>query len=262
MANIHEDLPSSQRHNPKDFEDAAVNEVLLSDHKGNLDYQFQRMLPSCLQSVSGHSAPPTENDGDIYLIREGTATVNGWDQAEVNDWVKYDSSADTWYGVTPVIGATVFDEDLDDKWSFDGTAWLSEKVGKREHFINITDLAFTTDSTYAGATLGADSAGNFTIFIPDDLLEIISVDLIVIPDGTESNVTINLSSNYAAVGEGKTENSENGGVEPSFQVDQLQSIDLSGVLSGAEAGDYAGITVTNMSVTTGFTVLGIKIKYK
>lgn len=97
----------------------AIDEVAASiSGLGNGDYQ-----ESVLAIADNTQAPPTQNEGDRYLLDDTAGSVNaGWDGASANDIVEYDGTE--WKRVTPTAGTKTYIEDIQRIYYFDGTNWL------------------------------------------------------------------------------------------------------------------------------------------
>jgi len=80
-------------------------------------------LQKVLSIVDCTASPPTENDGDRYIL-DTTGSVNaGWDGASQNDVVEFDSSSGLWIPNTPIEGAVCYvdDQNLDYQFVDDGS---------------------------------------------------------------------------------------------------------------------------------------------
>jgi len=64
---------------------------LVKDEQASIRWERRNILPAAISFVDGDDAPPTENDGDIYVIINATSVEDGWDGASNNDWVRFDS---------------------------------------------------------------------------------------------------------------------------------------------------------------------------
>jgi hypothetical protein len=79
----------------------------------------------CLDIADSTVAPPTEVDGDIYLLDSSGTPHADWDSSSQEDWVYYDGTNDTWISVTPVEGTYCHDQDTGNLYCFDGTNWAA-----------------------------------------------------------------------------------------------------------------------------------------
>lgn len=121
---LHPNCPDLQRHPPKGFSTAFKNYMVVMDEQGGLLWETRYLLPPAINFVDGDSPPPTEIDGDIYVILDSGAVDPDWDGAQDNDWLRYDTSADTWFAITPVEGVRCWDENLNTDREFDGDEWI------------------------------------------------------------------------------------------------------------------------------------------
>lgn len=78
MSNIHSILDNDQIHVAKNFSIANNGDAMWRDERALQSWDKRNILPSALELVASNAAPPTEVDGDIYLIDStlGTLTIN------------------------------------------------------------------------------------------------------------------------------------------------------------------------------------------
>jgi len=119
---LHSSIPNNQIHNPKDFDTAQKASQLTKMEQGNLLWEAMTSFPAALDFVLASDSPPTEVNGDIYVIVDSSVPDAGWDGAAENDWVRYDSSADTWFVLTPADGVDCYDKTAGALKTFD-TEW-------------------------------------------------------------------------------------------------------------------------------------------
>jgi hypothetical protein len=75
-------------------------------------------LKKVINIIDCTASPPTENDGDRYIL-DTTGSVNaGWDGAAQNDVVEFDSSSGFWIANTPVEGAICYVDSLNLDYQF------------------------------------------------------------------------------------------------------------------------------------------------
>ena len=122
--NLHSQLPEVALHNPKDFSYANNGTKTTKDETGSLNWQPELSLPAAISFATATSAPPTEVDGDIYVLIGG-APHGDWDGASENDWVRFNGTAGVWYAITPSDGATCLNltSGLIQFWN--GSAWTA-----------------------------------------------------------------------------------------------------------------------------------------
>ena len=107
-----------------------------------------------------NATPPTEVDGDRYILIEVASTVvdAGWDGAIINDLVEYSSTLDTWGSYTPSEGDKVYDEDSNNTYKFDGADWVID--GPTQVTADSGSIAF--DFIRHTITAGEAAGGSFT----------------------------------------------------------------------------------------------------
>lgn len=97
------------------------------------------------------------------------------------------------------------------------------------------------------------------IYFPNDMNNLLSVNLVMIPDATET-VQVDVASNYGAAGELHTAHSGSlTNATKAVTINVIEEFDISGAFAVAAAGDYAGMQIT--SDTTLIRMIGIKVKY-
>lgn len=128
IQNLHKNLPNSELHNPKDFSLADNNTFLTRDICDTLQWKNITWDFPVLDFVDGSLAPPTENDGDRYvlLLLTGTSVHADWDNAAFDDIVEFcdldlDGTAEAWSRKIPVTGHRVYDETTNDDWRYDAS---------------------------------------------------------------------------------------------------------------------------------------------
>ena len=237
--NHHSQLDASDEnvHHPKGFLLAPIGGVGWRDADENIAYPQIAHFPSAINHVDGLSTPPTQVNGDIYLLKlaaiihdvdtivwqsgttvrisfngapdlsgvavgdharirlatnvsnigtfiisdvnDGsdfieitnearpdntddeasdspattTTTDAAWDAVGDSDWVKYFAIEDKWFGITPEVGATSFNESSENDRVFKSTGWEEATGGAIGGSIAITQVAFGSGvDTIAGDT--------------------------------------------------------------------------------------------------------------
>lgn len=143
--NLHFNLEEDQKHTPQGFSTASNNSVPTRDEQGALIWDERMTIPAALDFADASLAPPTENDGDIYVLVDSSAVEAGWDGASENDWVRYDADSSAWFGITPTDGTQCFDKTASEYKVFNGGAWSS--LGGGDNFAN-ADLTLTGNRTH------------------------------------------------------------------------------------------------------------------
>lgn len=139
---LHVDIPDDQIHKPKGFASASKNTETVKDEQGGLRWDTRYTLPPAKNFVLASSTPPTESNGDIYMLVDSSVPHADWDGASENDWVRYDTSADTWFSITPVEGVMCYDKTANALKIF-GTSWTIG--GENEPQLLETSLVITSE---------------------------------------------------------------------------------------------------------------------
>jgi hypothetical protein len=125
MPTLHKNITASADiHNPKWFPDANNGDVAWRNEKGELESTDELVLPAALNFVDASVAPPTTNDGDIYVLSSGGSVNAGWGAVSLDDWVRYDLVNTTWNSITPQKSSLCYDKTADKLFSYDGVDWL------------------------------------------------------------------------------------------------------------------------------------------
>jgi len=162
---LHPTIPNDQIHPPRDFPDAAVNDILVKDEQSSIRWERRNILPRAISFVDGDDAPPTENDNDVYVIIDATSVEAGWDGASNNDWVRFDFENDTWFSITPQAGYLVYNENISKYKLYNGTDWV-DLVGVTAPAPRVGTVAITKSQTQVNFTSDLASA-NYQVFITD-----------------------------------------------------------------------------------------------
>ena len=130
MPTLHKNITASADiHNPKWFPDANNGDVAWRNEKGELESTDELVLPAALNFVDASVAPPTTNDGDIYVLSSGGSVNAGWGAVSLDDWVRYDLANTTWNSITPQKSSLCYDKTTDALQFFDGTNWAAVATG-------------------------------------------------------------------------------------------------------------------------------------
>ena len=123
MPTLHKNITASADiHNPKWFPDANNGDVAWRNEKGELESTDELVLPAALNFVDASVAPPTTNDGDIYVLSSGGSVNAGWGAVSLDDWVRYDGT--DWNEITPQKSSLCYNENEDKLYSYDGADWV------------------------------------------------------------------------------------------------------------------------------------------
>src|SRR3989304_3198539 len=72
---IRADEDELNMHYPKLFLSATGNELPVKDFRGQLEWRQATMLPIAKELVSPIAAPPTQVNGDVYLLNSGLSSI-------------------------------------------------------------------------------------------------------------------------------------------------------------------------------------------
>lgn len=125
--NNHVELENSQIHPPRDFSDASSGDVMRKNLNDELEWSSNPWKLSVLDLADINATPPSENDGDRYIVIEVASTVADadWDGAVINDIVEYSSTSGVWANYTPSEGDTLYDKDANCEYRFNGSDWVA-----------------------------------------------------------------------------------------------------------------------------------------
>lgn len=111
-------------------------------------------------------------------------------------------------------------------------------------------------------TAGVSFSGNFSFAIPDDFGSIITIEAVVTATGADALAAdIDLASDYAKIDEPTGTHSEVDTTSPDILQDVWSRVDLAGVFTDLEAGDYCGVTITHNNVAVNCFYLYIHLVY-
>lgn len=120
--------------------------------------------------------------------------------------------------------------------------------------------------SFAVLTIGLSGSGNLSFIIPPDfvaLQKLVLVAIVTTP-AAGSGKNIDLTSDYAAVGETYTNHSESDTTTTydfSGKGNKLTEIDISGIFGSIAAGDYCGILIVHNAIGGSLHYLGISLEY-
>lgn len=172
MPTLHKNITASADiHNPKWFPDANNGDVAWRNEKGELESTDELVLPAALNFVDASLAPPTTNDGDIYVLSSGGSVNAGWGAVSLDDWVRYDLANTTWNSITPQKSSLCYDKTADKLFSYDGADWNQvggDSIYTASGTVPTSVVATLTDTlTFDGGTVniqGADTLSTSTAF--------------------------------------------------------------------------------------------------
>lgn len=163
---------------PQDLGDGnnAVDEddfIQLTPNNENIGESSQRR-PSVLSKASIDVAPPTENEGDRYLLYGSGTPNSGWDGQPTNTLVEFNGTS--WVAETPKVGQTVYVINTNSNFQYKSSpanGWydsfdFSEENVKGTSLINLTasgsvDINF---NTYSDVYLNLTGATTLSVTAP------------------------------------------------------------------------------------------------
>lgn len=135
----------------------------------------------------------------------------------------------------------------------------------KEFYVPVTyeSGGISASTSYPVASLGTAPNYACTSFkVPHDFSVILSAELIVIPITTQANNDWDISSDYGALGESKSQHSEADAVTTyNTTAYQLFAVDISGILTALAADDFVGIKLLLSNSAHDVQVLGVRFRY-
>lgn len=108
-----------------------------------------------------------------------------------------------------------------------------------------------------------DGSHRFNFYVPEDFASLVSIDILGYSVGAISAQSINLYSDYAAVGEASNQHSESDTSNTlTTTAGQIFEMDLSSVFSSLNAGDHCGVLIDHQTIGTTIRYLGIRLRYQ
>lgn len=149
----------------------------------------------------------------------------------------------------------------------DGTdiSWAAAAAGGTKEvwveaiFENSTNSAKISTGNWRIDSLGSTDHSSFQFRVPNDFTTLVSADVIIIPDATET-IQWDIDLNYAALGE-TYNNATNSATDQtkSVTINVLTAVDISGQFTGVAANDFVAFNF--QSDTTSIDTLGFLMKY-
>ncbi len=177
--NLHANIPDDQRHNPKGFDNAGGGSALGKNLAGELVYDIDYWQAPAIEFVDMALAPPSESNGDRYVLVNLTSSVvhADWDGAVENDIVEFYAAGTVWNALSPFEDLVIRDSNNALEYYFDGTAYQSAGGGGTiggsgtsgyiSRFTSSTDLGDSTirDNGTTSAVNGAvDAAAQLKVY--------------------------------------------------------------------------------------------------
>jgi len=163
MAILHKNISAEgDIHNPKWFSGANNGDVAWRNELGVLESTDELVLPAALNFVDGSVAPPTSNNGDIYVLSSGASVNAGWGTVALGDWVRYDGTA--WNVITPQKSTLCYNETLDKLFSYSGSVWAEVGGGGGT---DVNAVHVNAPSEISGITAKATPTASDLLIIED-----------------------------------------------------------------------------------------------
>lgn len=144
-SNIHAELDDNNLHVAKGFVNAVNGYSPFRNEKGEQGWQPRMILPNALELVASNATPPTEVDGDVYLIgsERGTLTISEiiWQSGNTVQYV---------FSGTPNLSAYAAGDYLivaDASNDTNNGTFLITDVNDGSDYIEVTNI-LVTDATY------------------------------------------------------------------------------------------------------------------
>ncbi len=122
--------------------------------------RIDAMLNTGAKSRVIATPPVSPAAGDVYIV--GTSPTGAW-AGQAGNITFYDQS---WKFITPREGMTLWVNDEDVQYIYDGAAWQSQKIAV---YATLTGTAHTLDSSYVGKTVTFTNASAITCTLPNSL---------------------------------------------------------------------------------------------
>lgn len=133
--------------------DGIVNDMIVKDEKGEVALEQRISLLPVLSFVDNTAPPPTEVNGDIYLLDDSGASHVDWDGLATNTWAKFDGTAGLWKGITALGGFIVTEIDTGDVRYFDPTSGTWELLGAATPDGADTEIQFNNAGLFGASSL-------------------------------------------------------------------------------------------------------------
>lgn len=211
-------------------------------------------VPKVLSYVNNTQAPPTENDGDRYILDDSVGGVHAdWDGAAANDLVEYSLGTDEW--VIKVVGADpnaegtrclVDDENQDRQLMNDGTPFWEERPTAIQNHDNLNgidsgNIQHLTTQQKKEATQDAGTDGERGLMTNTDKTKLDGIEA-----GAEVNQTITSGDGIAGADAGSSGNitlSADYGANA-----QVQNVAIIGSNSNGSATELARVDHTHVLI--------------
>jgi hypothetical protein len=147
MSNLHSEQDDPHIHNPKGFTAASTGFKAWKNERDSWAFEASQTLPTVLGVVNNTAAPPTEVDGDIYILDNTGSSHANWDGSPANSWVRFSSADGVWESIVPASGTICYSSGALQSYVFNGTIWSAIGGGGVTTFVGLSD----TPANYTGA---------------------------------------------------------------------------------------------------------------
>jgi hypothetical protein len=134
------------------------------------------------------------------------------------------------------------------------------------------NLSNATVGDYNTSSIPKNSTGNLTFNVPEDFLFLVSLEMIGIPEASETNADINCTSTYANVNEPYNQHQgsdeidngadKTGTLRFDLVANELNAMDIATVFPELAAGDKCGLFISHNSINGKIDYLGVKLVYR
>jgi hypothetical protein len=122
--------------------------------------RIDALLNTGAKSRTTTAPPGSPTQGDLYIVGAGATGV--W-AGQGGKLAFYDQS---WKFITPLEGMTLWVNDEDVVYIYDGANWQSQKIAI---YANLSGTAHTLDGSYLGKTITTSNAAAVTLTLPNSL---------------------------------------------------------------------------------------------
>lgn len=143
--------------------------------------------------------------------------------------------------------------------------WSSMPAGNIGHyqFYAVNGNDFYPGSSYATVVVAANADIHITFAAPSNMGRFGKAYVIILPTQTSTNKTINITTQYAAIGEQfNTHTANTNNLLLDFVQGQMKAIDITSMLSSLAAGDFVGVYVKQNSIGQYMHYLGVYITFQ
>ncbi len=142
-------------------------------------------------------------------------------------------------------------------------AWAAPAGGAtKEFWVPVSYGNVLAKGDFAALGIGSNANSFHSFSIPADFTSITSAVIVGISLITNATSELDIWSDYGAHNQAYNTHSESDTASTyALNADQIEEIDISGILSSLAAGDYVGIKIRDIDPGNIFYVLGIKFKY-